>query len=31
VFDLSDPKDREYAVGAYGINGVGADAHVEIH
>ena len=31
VFDLSDPKDRAYAVGAYGINRGGADAHVEIH
>ena len=30
VFDRSDPKDREYAVGAYGIS-PGAASHMEIH
>jgi imidazolonepropionase-like amidohydrolase len=30
VFDLSDPKDREFAVGAYGISR-GSAAHMEIH
>lgn len=29
VFDLSDPRDREYAVGAYGLDG-GAAAHHEL-
>ena len=30
VFDLTNPKDREYAVGAYGIQ-PGAATHMEIH
>lgn len=30
VFDITNPKDREFAVGAYGIN-PGAAAHMEIH
>ncbi len=31
VFDLSNPQDREYAVGAYGVNSGSAAAHMEIH
>lgn len=30
VFDLSDPKDREYAIGAYGLE-PGAASHMETH
>ena len=31
VFDLSNPQDREYAVGAYGINRGSSATHMEIH
>ena len=30
VFDLSNPKDREFAVGAYGISRGTTSAHVEM-
>ena len=31
VFDLSNPEDREYAVGAYGVNRGSSFTHMEIH